>query len=50
MDDIFVTVDLNEAEFDALVEWLGEQQIDTGLGKLYDRLLELAEARDGETE
>jgi len=50
MDDIFVTVDLNETEFDALVEWLGEQQIDTGLGKLYDRLLELAEARDGETE
>jgi len=50
MDDIFVTVDLNETEFDALVEWLGEQQIDTGLGKLYDRLLELAEARDGEAE
>ena len=50
MDDVFVTVDLNETEYDALVEWLGEQQIETGLGKLYDRLIELAEANDGETE
>ena len=50
MDDIFVTVDLTETEFDALVEWLGDEQINTGLGKLYDRLLELAEAKDGETE
>lgn len=50
MDDIFVTVDLTETEFDALVEWLGEEEISTGLGKLYDRLLELAEAKDGETE
>lgn len=48
MDDVFVTVDLTETEYDALVEWLGEQQIETGLGKLYDRLLELAEAKDGE--
>jgi len=46
MDDVFVTVDLNETEYDALVEWLGEQQIETGLGKLYDRLLELAENKD----
>ena len=50
MDDVFVTVDLTETEFDALVEWLGDEQINTGLGKLYDRLLELAEAKDGETE
>ena len=48
MDDVFVTVDLTETEYDDLVEWLGEQQIETGLGKLYDRLLELAEAKDGE--
>ena len=46
MDDVFVTVDLNETEYDALVEWLGEQQIETGLGKLYDRLLEPAENKD----
>ena len=50
MDDVFVTVDLTETEFDALVEWLGDEQINTGLGKLYDRLIELAEAKDGETE
>lgn len=50
MDDVFVTVDLTETEFDALVEWLGDEQINTGLFKLYDRLLELAEAKDGETE
>ena len=48
--DVFVTVDLTEPEFDALVEWLGEEQINTGLGGLYDRLLELAESKDVESE
>ena len=48
--DIIVTVDLTETEFDARVEWLGEEHINSGLGKLYDRLIELAEAKDGETE
>lgn len=46
MDDVFVTVDLTEAEYDALIEWLGEEQINTGLGSLYDRLLESAENKD----
>ena len=50
MDDVFVTVDPTETEFDARVEWLGEEHINSGLGKLYDRLIELAEAKDGETE
>ncbi len=44
--DTFVSIDLTEDEYDQLVEWLGEQEIGTGLGKLYDRLIEAVEARD----
>ena len=44
MDEVFVSIDLTESEFDAIVEWLGEQSIDSGLGKLYDRLIAATEA------
>ena len=50
MDDAFVTVDLTESEYDALVEWLSEEQIGSGLGKLYDRLLESVELKNEDQE
>ena len=46
MEDAFVSIDLTEEEFDKIVDWVGEQEINTGLGKLYDRLYEALEARD----
>ena len=46
MDDAFVTISLSEDEFDQVIEWLGDQEIRTNLGKLYDRLYEALEARD----
>jgi len=48
MDDTFVTVDLTEFEFDALVDWLGEQEISSGLSKLYDKLIAASEAAEEE--
>jgi len=48
MEDTFVTVDLTEFEFDSLIDWLGDQQISSGLSKLYDKLLAAAEAADEE--
>lgn len=42
----FVTIDLSEDEYDQVIEWLSEQEISTGLGKLYDRLIEAVENRD----
>jgi len=50
MDDTFVTVDLTEFEFDALVDWLGEQEISSGLSKLYDKLIAASEAAEEEEE
>jgi len=50
MDDTFVTVDLTEFEFDALIDWLGEQEISTGLSKLYDKLIAASEAVDEDEE
>jgi len=44
MEDTFVTVDLTEFEFDSLIDWLGDQQISSGLSKLYDKLIAAAEA------
>ena len=49
MEDTFVTVDLTEFEFDALVDWLCEQ-ISSGLSKLYDKLIAASEAADEEEE
>ena len=46
MEDTFVTISLSEDEFDQVIEWLGDQEIRTNLGKLYDRLYEALEARD----
>jgi len=45
MDDAFVTISLSEDEFDQVIEWLGDQEIRTNLGKLYDRLHDALEAR-----
>ena len=50
MEDTFVTVDLTEFEFDALVDWLGEQEISSGLSKLYDKLIAASEEADEEEE
>jgi len=50
MEDTFVTVDLTEFEFDALIDWLGEQEISSGLSKLYDKLIAASEAADEEEE
>ena len=50
MDEVFVTVDLTEFEYDELIEWLGEQEISTGLSKLYDKLLAAVEAREEDAE
>jgi len=46
MDEVFVSIDLTEHEFDALVEWIGDQSIDSGLGKLYDRLIAATEVEE----
>jgi len=50
MDETFVTVDLTEFEYDELIEWLGGQEISTGLSKLYDKLIAASEAIDEEAE
>jgi len=50
MDEIFVSVDLTEFEYDELLEWLGEQEIASGLSDLYNKLLAAVEARDATEE
>ena len=45
MDD-FVTVTLTEDEFDAVVEWIGNESINSGLAGLYQKLLDAVEERD----
>ena len=50
MDEIFVSVDLTEFEYDELLEWLGEQEIASGLSDLYNKLQAAVEARDAEAE
>jgi len=50
MDEVFVNVDLTEFEYDALVDWLGEQEISSGLSGLYDKLFAAVEARDAAEE
>lgn len=44
--ETYVSIDLSEDEFDQIIDWLSEQEISTGLGKLYDRMIEAAENRD----
>jgi hypothetical protein len=46
MDEFFVSVDLTEYEYDEMLEWLGEQEISSGLSGLYNKLLAAVEARD----
>jgi hypothetical protein len=50
MNEIFVSVDLTEFEYDELLEWLGEQEISSGLSDLYNKLLAAVEARDADEE
>ena len=50
MDEIFVSVDLTEFEYDEVIDWLGEKEISSGLSGLYDKLLAAVEARDAEEE
>jgi hypothetical protein len=45
MDDVFVSIDLSEDEYDQIIDWLGSEEIATGLGSLYARLLAAAEER-----
>ena len=46
MDEVFVSVDLTEFEYDEVIDWLGEQEISSGLSDLYNKLLAAVEARD----
>ncbi|NDG19375.1 MAG: hypothetical protein EB117_14035 [Betaproteobacteria bacterium] len=46
MENAFVTIELSEDEYDQVLEWLGSEEISTGLGELYARLLAAAETRD----
>lgn len=48
MDEKFVTIELTEFEFDAIVEWLGEQEIASDLYNLYDRLIKASCAPEEE--
>ena len=48
MDEIFVSVDLTEFEYDEVIDWLGEKEISSGLSDLYNKLLAAVEARDAE--
>jgi len=48
MEDTFVVVELTEFEFDSLVDWLGDQEISSGLSKLYDKLIAASEALEEE--
>jgi hypothetical protein len=50
MDDVFVSVDLTEFEYDEIIDWLGDKEISSGLSGLYDKLLAAVEARDAEAE
>jgi hypothetical protein len=47
MED-FVTITMSEDEFEAVIEWLGNESINSGLGDLYTRLLAAVEAADVE--
>ena len=50
MDEVFVNVDLTEFEYDEVIDWLGEQEISSGLSDLYNKLLAAVEARDAAEE
>jgi len=50
MDEVFVSVDLTEFEYDEVIDWLGEQEISSGLSDLYKKLLAAVEARDAAEE
>ena len=46
MEDVFVTIDLSEPEYDAILEFVSEQEIQTGLSSLYERLLKAVDEED----
>ena len=48
MDEIFVSVDLTEFEYNEIMEWVSDQEISSGLSDLYNKLLAAVEARDSE--
>jgi len=48
MEDVYVTVDLTEAQYDKLMEFLGEQPIDSGFGEIYDLLLKAVDEDEEE--
>ena len=50
MDDVFVSVDLTEFEYDEIMEWVSDQEISSGLSDLYNKLLATVEARDAADE
>ena len=48
MDEVFVSVDLTEFEYDEIMDWLGQQEISSGLSDLYNKLLAAVENRGEE--
>ena len=50
MDEVFVSVDLTEFEYDEIMEWVSDQEISSGLSDLYNKLLAAVEARDAAEE
>jgi hypothetical protein len=48
--EVFVTISINEFEYDALIELLGAQEIQSGFGPLYDRLVDAALNADADEE
>ena len=50
MDEIFVSVDLTEFEYDEIMEWVSDQEISSGLSDLYNKLLAAVEARNADEE
>jgi hypothetical protein len=46
----FVTISINEFEYDALIELLGAQEVQSGFGQLYDRLIDAALHADADEE
>jgi len=48
MDNAYVTIDLDEHEAEQIRDWLEEQPIASGLGNLYDRLIEAIDEKEEE--
>ena len=46
-DDVYVTVPMQEHEFDKVLQWLEEQPIKSFLADLYDRMIDAMNERIG---